>query len=171
MGLPAKALATIRILTPAHPLSRRVTGTGDSEKKGEKGKAEGRSREAEAEKASRTERRAAGLARTPLNFSSSKFGIHETRVAGVERREPPETRPTGGSLRSTPATPRSNLEPLNLARTRRCHLLIVDISPHSTELGLAPGVRLGRLRGSGPQPQPPQLWLPPGTGTGKLWWT
>ena len=50
-------------------------------------------------------------------LSSSKFAICQTRVAGVDghRREalvgePPETRPTGGSLRSTPATPRSDLE-------------------------------------------------------------
>ena len=48
----------------------------------------------------------------PTEFSTSKFAGPKPCVAGVERSEPPEIPPTGGSLRSTPATPRSNLEVL-----------------------------------------------------------
>ena len=37
-------------------------------------------------------------------LSSTRFAMPYERVAGVERSEPPEAQPAGGSLRSTPGT-------------------------------------------------------------------
>ena len=57
------------------------------------------------------------------SFSTSKFAVPKPWVAVAERSEPPEIPPTGGSLRSTPAIPRSNLEVLSLHLLDRRDLL------------------------------------------------
>ena len=58
---------------------------------------------------------ARALGPSAFSLSSSKLAPCDVGVAEVERSEPPENRATGGSLRSTPATLGSNLEPLKLA--------------------------------------------------------
>jgi len=72
-------------------------------------------------------------------ISSSKFAAPKTRVAGVERSEPPEIRPTGGSLRSTPGTPHSNLELLKvLTLEKRDDDIVIDTGAAVYTLGPGP---------------------------------